>query len=733
MTEHSLCPGPERLAAYVDGKLEPHVRREVSKHLASCGACRAVIADVAKLSPVAEPPKKKSSTLWVAVAAALLLAIVGGWWWQLRQPELVIATRLDGYRPVEARISGIASHAPWRGALRGDTSLPTTLDESVRLRLAQLRSKKESPDVLAELGQALLVLGKTEEAIQRLEAAFEASPSADIASDLAAAYLSSPGASAPVRALDWSTRALDIDARHLEATFNRALARGRLFAAGAPGANNTHVIDGWRDYLKLDPTSKWADEAREAIRTLEAIPEPAAYVVPPIQPKDEPLKQAFDKTRNFIGTGDLQSAITQALQALEQAPPECCSSGKGLLEWIVGYSESQRGRFSTALTAYLRSEEHFTEIRDWRRVAQVRTRVAELYDLSNQHERAWEVRLDAFTDSRRLAPDEFHMLLIMSAYAAQWSELNGAAGDFLEASLKFATNPGEKAESLSLMARNQDALGNESAALNLAERALEQSALVEDPGLRERYFAEATLAAALVDQRGSEESVRRLDEAIQYFDQQQAPARLAELFAERWHRTSDDEDYRRALDRVRASRDDYTAEVDRSRFFTRATRFVSEELDAEDKNSERLFQLSEGLRAELQRSSEVATLDGYAKVHQALRGNETLLYFHDTGSYLHLWQVGKAPDVTHQRLDRGQLLEQIEQFEAAMRDDRTEDVRQALDAIHRGLGSVDAEQSDRIWIAAHGIATRIPFPSLIDHRGSRWIEQTQVIMVPSAS
>ncbi|HZF11999.1 MAG TPA: CHAT domain-containing protein [Thermoanaerobaculia bacterium] len=86
----------------------------------------------------------------------------------------------------------------------------------------------------------------------------------EIASDLAAAYLERGDATTPgdlILALETARTAIDLDKRLPEARFNQALALERLFlTAGARQA--------WNDFLRLDPSSGWADEASVHLRQL---------------------------------------------------------------------------------------------------------------------------------------------------------------------------------------------------------------------------------------------------------------------------------------------------------------------------------------------------------------------------------------------------------------------------------------------------------------------------------
>src|SRR5215470_11435913 len=50
------CPAPERLGAYVDGKLTPEERALTESHLAKCNSCRGIIKLVIESENEVPPP-----------------------------------------------------------------------------------------------------------------------------------------------------------------------------------------------------------------------------------------------------------------------------------------------------------------------------------------------------------------------------------------------------------------------------------------------------------------------------------------------------------------------------------------------------------------------------------------------------------------------------------------------------------------------------------------------------
>jgi tetratricopeptide (TPR) repeat protein len=105
---------------------------------------------------------------------------------------------------------------------------------------------------------ALLVLGRRDEAIARLERVPPDKATATVLITLAAAYLEDAArdAAASALAVDLSERAARLEPGRREAWFNRALALEQLGLTAAATA-------AWQDYLARDGESDWAKEARQ--------------------------------------------------------------------------------------------------------------------------------------------------------------------------------------------------------------------------------------------------------------------------------------------------------------------------------------------------------------------------------------------------------------------------------------------------------------------------------------
>jgi hypothetical protein len=282
------CPGPELMAAYIDGRpLWFGRRRRLEAHFADCDRCFTLLADIMDFRDshpeegtvpkpsrfVVVPFGRRTPRLaWLgagglgAVAAALLVIFV------LRgptaDPELdrLIAT-LGAQRVTDARLSGF-QHGPRPDVFRSIEPSPASaisLDTKAAATSIQEQAASSSTPVARHAaGVSRVITGDVDTAITDLQQASTADPAnARYLNDLAAALLTrgTRDQSQPdlQQALDRANAAVARDGQLLEAWFNRALA---LEALG----KRAEARAAWTDYLQRDSTSEWAQEARQRLR-----------------------------------------------------------------------------------------------------------------------------------------------------------------------------------------------------------------------------------------------------------------------------------------------------------------------------------------------------------------------------------------------------------------------------------------------------------------------------------
>jgi len=275
------CPSGTALAEYVEGMLGPRERDGLERHLLGCADCREVVAEAAMFAaaelPVAvmephpaplpfRPPSRRSwrtvAYAGLSAAAALIIAFQALRPAPARTPPdlagLMAATSAQSTRLTDARLAGFP-YAPapvhTRDVSRPD--VPSTVHDAA-VSVGRAAAGHDFADHAA--GIASLALGDADAAVASLRRAAERSPGdARAWSDLSAALVSraeSQGAPEDARAaLAACDRAFAVSATLPEALFNRALALEILGPSEA-------AARAWADYLRVDSTSKWSDEAR---------------------------------------------------------------------------------------------------------------------------------------------------------------------------------------------------------------------------------------------------------------------------------------------------------------------------------------------------------------------------------------------------------------------------------------------------------------------------------------
>ena len=222
-------------------------------------------------APHRESPPRWRAWLTVprlALAGASLLALVGlGSWvvFQRNQPataERLLARSYTQQRTLELRIAG-ADYAPLRvsrGPAASFTNRSEALLRAEAMIASQLESHPSDPSWLQAQAQADLLEGKYDAAVEALRRALELQPtSSALMTDLATAYFQRAqqedrkddfGA-----AFEHLSQALRLRPDDPVALFNRAIVAEHQFLYH-------QALDDWEHYLRVDPGSQWAEEAR---------------------------------------------------------------------------------------------------------------------------------------------------------------------------------------------------------------------------------------------------------------------------------------------------------------------------------------------------------------------------------------------------------------------------------------------------------------------------------------
>jgi tetratricopeptide (TPR) repeat protein len=280
----------EILAAFVDGRLNESERAAVIEHLASCGECRSKAndaSDIAEMLAAAageanvvdfSARKRRWPLIAAAIAAAAVIAVVllgpmrDSIFDEPGIPMLVKASSQLETRRTYGRLSGGFPYKEMMRVTRGAGDGPEDGVDVSDLPLLEAQGKIQNatrPDPHAR-GVGLLLLGQQAQAVEALEALLATNPpNRDaVAQDLAVALLQRGETE---RSLQLSNE-LWAKARTPEIAWNRAYALQHL-------GRNEEAIAAWDEYLKLDPSSPWSqeavrrrDEARQDLQLEREIP-----------------------------------------------------------------------------------------------------------------------------------------------------------------------------------------------------------------------------------------------------------------------------------------------------------------------------------------------------------------------------------------------------------------------------------------------------------------------------
>jgi len=279
-TAMSACPDAETLGMFNDGLLTGAELDAVTRHVATCDECleavamasavkRAGIATADDSSVAARVPVRRSLPTWLAIAAALVVAVIGVAIWQQRQStagmRTLIAAAPSDYRLVEPRLSGF----PW--APLSQKRSEASNEDAAFLRLAGAAGEvlargqhDDSTNAKHAAGVADVLLRRNANAIDALEKASRESTDAAVWNDLGAARYNESirQPSLLPAALAAADKAIQLAPRSAEGHFNRALILTRM-------GSRERAAAAWRDYLAIDSTSPWADEARRRLAALD--------------------------------------------------------------------------------------------------------------------------------------------------------------------------------------------------------------------------------------------------------------------------------------------------------------------------------------------------------------------------------------------------------------------------------------------------------------------------------
>jgi tetratricopeptide (TPR) repeat protein len=275
--DHAEFPASETLAAFIDGQLDDATRTEVVAHIAHCEECYATLAAAREWkknegSPAVVTHASFGRKRWVAAlatAAAIgaVVLVTPEVRDRLAMRELVAAANARPQRPAaELPLSGF-EFRPAAPVQRGDGDKSESHDarlDSAAADVAERAESRPTPRNLHAEGVAYLLAGHADDAVRTLSRAMGGGDARAIAATSDVALLTDFGAAAYAK----HDYALALEA------YSRAAALAPKDAAARFGLGRTLQAMGRRDeakreYLAIDPTSPWANEARSSLRAME--------------------------------------------------------------------------------------------------------------------------------------------------------------------------------------------------------------------------------------------------------------------------------------------------------------------------------------------------------------------------------------------------------------------------------------------------------------------------------
>ena len=265
----------------------------------------------------------------LAAAAIILVGIALGIWRiffyqsDVSKGIAALAYAYREQRPVEARITGF-DYAPAANTRGGEEKVDRVARNRAERILLDEVSEHPNAASYHALGRLYLAERKFDDAIAQFEEALKTDPNnAQLHSDYGAALMEkgkadesseTPGNSVEeiANALQHFTKALELNGNLLEPLFNRSLCLQQLKLL-------QQAQESWREYLRRDSSSKWADEARQNLKQLEE----RSYN--DIQNKEQLFHEFIDAYRG----GDDNTAWTIASQNKEAL------SGKSISERLI--------------------------------------------------------------------------------------------------------------------------------------------------------------------------------------------------------------------------------------------------------------------------------------------------------------------------------------------------------------------------------------------------------------
>jgi tetratricopeptide (TPR) repeat protein len=269
------------LSAFVDGQLEEPDRSRVADHVSRCEDCYTVVrettlalTEMGAREVARSPGARPFAVRWaLPLAATLAIAVAGGIVGRNQglflpaadRAKLPLVKAVGPHQFFEARLSGGFAHGPLVGEKRGPSDESRWAVTGAAGAAVARAGKDPTPANRAAAAAAWLLQGDSSQAVRILEELNAQQPSADVANDLAAAYLvrarSEDSAADWSEALEASDHALELEPGMAEALYNKGLALEGLSQRGP-------AIENWKAFLQAHPNDAWLADVRARLARL---------------------------------------------------------------------------------------------------------------------------------------------------------------------------------------------------------------------------------------------------------------------------------------------------------------------------------------------------------------------------------------------------------------------------------------------------------------------------------
>ncbi|MGE0132978.1 MAG: CHAT domain-containing protein [Blastocatellales bacterium] len=293
-----------------------------------------------------------------AVAAMMLLALacIGYFFWWGKQPvERGLRAIQDVWtdsRPLEARVSGGFPYLPYKVTRGAEAKIAINKKLLVAAEAELSRDAAVEPTAGAQhaLGRLYLLKSEFDNAQEQFDLALkDENRNAALLVDLSALYyergMRDQSAILLGKAAEYCQNAIKLSPRMSEAWFNLALCQEQRLLL-------TESRNAWEKYLELDPSSKWAVEARMRLQKLR---ERASIASPSAETLAGDLSSAHQSgdeariksllTEHFVEAAALASGrfLDNYLNALSAGDRASAEKIQSLLQRVARFSEEVKG------------------------------------------------------------------------------------------------------------------------------------------------------------------------------------------------------------------------------------------------------------------------------------------------------------------------------------------------------------------------------------------------------